>query len=72
MATQNPNDPPLRELKHEAVPGYLKAFIVAFAVMGIYLAIILITSPGPAKGHDKSGTPETHAKPGTSTDGTQS
>ena len=77
MATQNPNDPPLRELKHEAVPGYLNAFIVAFAVMGIYLAIILITSPGPAKGHDKSGhdksgTPETHAKPGTSTDGTQS
>ena len=51
MATPPTNDSPLHELKHDAVPGYITAFIIAFAVMGIYLAIILITSPGPAKAH---------------------
>lgn len=50
-----PIDKPLKELKHDAVPGYLKAFIIAFAVMGLYLAVILVSSPGSAKGHDKSG-----------------
>ena len=51
MATHNNSDEPLKELKHDAVPGYLKAFVIAFAVMGLYLAILLITTPGPAKGH---------------------
>ena len=47
----NNGDEPLHELKHEAVPGYMRAFIIAFAVMMIYLAVILVSSPGPAKGH---------------------
>lgn len=53
----SPNDPPLQELKHDAVPGYFSAFIVALVVMGLYLAFILISSPGPAKGHAKDGAP---------------
>lgn len=60
----SPIDKPLQELKHDAVPGYLKAFIIAFAAMGIYLAFILISSPGSAKGHDKSGTHAGGSKPG--------
>jgi hypothetical protein len=47
-------DTPLQELKHDAVPGYLKAFFIAFAAMGLYLAVILISSPGSAKAPDKS------------------
>lgn len=50
-------DEPLQELKHDAVPGYPKAFAIAFATMGLYLALILISSPGPAKsdhGYGKS------------------
>ena len=54
MASHDPKDAPLQELKHDAVPGYLRAFIAAFVIMGVYLAIILITSPGPAKGHGGS------------------
>lgn len=53
MAIHSPDDGPLQELKHDAVPGYLKAFAIAFATMGLYLAIILISSPGSAKA-DKS------------------
>ena len=55
---------PLKELKHDAVPGYFKAFCIAFAAMGIYLAIILISSPGSAKkDYDKSkGKTEAGAK----------
>ena len=62
--TSSPNDSPLQELKHDAVPGYLKAFIVAFAVMGIYLAIILISSPGSAKTYKKAEAAAGEAKPG--------
>ncbi len=63
MASHPPDDGPLQELKHDAVPGYLKAFTIAFAVMGLYLALVLISSPGPAKGdkyHDKGegGSPK--------------
>jgi mannose/fructose/N-acetylgalactosamine-specific phosphotransferase system component IIC len=50
-------------LKHDAVPGYLKAFTIAFAIMGIYLAVILISSPGHAKKHgygDKDHARETN------------
>lgn len=42
---------PLHELKHDAVPGYPKAFAIAFAAMALYLLLILLTSPGPAEGH---------------------
>ena len=55
------NNTPLKELKHDAVPGYLRAFIIAFAAMGLYLAFILVSSPGSAK--DKHGT-HNKAKPG--------
>ncbi|MGI9239392.1 MAG: hypothetical protein ACR2RV_01245 [Verrucomicrobiales bacterium] len=63
MANRTPDDTPLQELKHEAVPGYLRAFTIAFAVMGVYLAIILISSPGPAEKHDKPGAHATAAEP---------
>ena len=54
------DDTPIKQLQHEAVPGYLAAFVVAIAVMGLYLTIILISSPGSAKkkGYDKAATPE--------------
>lgn len=52
-----PGDQELRELKHEPVPGYGKAFAIAFAIMAIYLAIILISSPGPATGHGLGDSP---------------
>ena len=65
MAHQAPTDTPLKELKHDAVPGYLQAFAIAFMVMGVYLAIILITSPGSAKkDYHKSGKPAGEAKSG--------
>lgn len=63
MASSSPHDSPLQELKHDAVPGYLPAFIAAFVAMGLYLAFILISSPGPAKGHDKPHAPADQAKP---------
>ncbi len=44
----------LRELKHEAKPGYGRIFAIVFAVLGLYLALILISSPGPAKSHGHS------------------
>lgn len=53
-------DEPLQELKHDAVPGYPRAFAIAFATMGLYLALILVTSPGPAKhghGYEKDHHP---------------
>lgn len=57
MASHSTDDGPLQELKHDAVPGYIKAITIAFAVMASYLAIILISSPGPAKGHGHHGDP---------------
>ena len=63
MATLPTDGTPLKELKHDAVPGYFKAFIIAFAVMGIYLAIILISSPGSAKEKEKSEPAAKEAKP---------
>lgn len=47
---------PLQELKHDPVPGYRKSFAIVFTVLGLYLALILISSPGQVeydKGHDK-------------------
>ena len=52
MPSHSPTDEPLQELKHDAVPGYLRAFVIAFVVMGLYLAVLLIVSPGPAKKYD--------------------
>jgi len=51
MSAPANSDQPLQELKHDAVPGYMKAFLIAFAVMGIYLLVILISSPGQVDGH---------------------
>ena len=61
MANLPTDGKPLKELKHEAVPGYLMAFSIAFATMGIYLAIILISSPGSAK-EKKPSKPATETK----------
>ena len=49
MHSQHDSDHPLRELKHEAVPGYRTAFAIALVGMAIYLAVILYTSPGQVK-----------------------
>lgn len=49
--TPQTDDETIQELKHDTVPGYPKAFLIACGVMIAYLAIILLTSPGPAKGH---------------------
>jgi len=46
----HPASDDLQELKHEARPGYGRIFAIAFLVMGLYLALILLSSPGPA-GH---------------------
>jgi len=48
------DDEPLQELKHDAVPGYFRAFLIAFTAMTIYLAVILVSSPGPASGHHEA------------------
>ena len=60
MASHSNSDEPLQELKHDAVPGYLKAFTIAFAIMGIYLAVILISSPGHAKKHGHGDKDHAH------------
>jgi len=36
----------LPELKHDARPGYGRVFVIAFAAMALYLAFILLSSPG--------------------------
>ncbi|MEM7600501.1 MAG: hypothetical protein AAF357_03685 [Verrucomicrobiota bacterium] len=51
MPDETDSDRPVEELKHDAVPGYLKIFLAAFLVMGIYLACALVTSYGPTKGY---------------------
>lgn len=63
MASSSPNDTPLQELKHDAVPGYFAAFVIAFVAMGLYLAFILVSSPGSAKAYPKNDTPGSQAKP---------
>ena len=46
------------ELKHAPVPGYPRAFAIAFGVMALYLALILVSSPGKADKHGKkTGAP---------------
>lgn len=42
---------PLTELKHDAVPGYPRAFLICFVAMALYLLLILVSSPGPAAPH---------------------
>ena len=34
----------LKELHHEAVPGYRKIFIIVFVVFIVYLALILVNT----------------------------
>ena len=50
MASSN-GDQKLYELKHDPKPGYGMAFAISFAVMALYLALILVSSHGPAKSH---------------------
>ncbi len=51
-----------RELKHDAKPGYGRVFAIVFAILGLYLGFILISSPGPAKshGHSEDGASSAH------------
>ncbi len=46
---QSSNNAPLKEFKHAAVPGYFTIFMIVFVALGLYLAVILISSPGSAK-----------------------
>lgn len=57
MASHQPSDQPLQELKHDAVPGYPVIFTICFAVMSLYLGFILYSSPGQAEHghHDHKG-----------------
>ena len=68
MATSPDSETPIQELKHDAVPGYPKGFAIAIAIAGLYLAIILISSPGKVdhghKGYGDSNA-EKHAKTAT-------
>ena len=53
---ESPDNEPLQELKHDPVPGYPRVFWIAFLIMGLYLLLILVSSPGPAaKGHGGDG-----------------
>ncbi len=36
---------PIKELKHEAWPGYRTAFNITFAVFTIYLIIVILSAP---------------------------
>ena len=44
---------PLQELKHSPWPGYRTAFIITFAALTVYLAIIILSAPdgGSVGGH---------------------
>jgi hypothetical protein len=63
MADPISNRDLIEQIKHETVPGYPRVFAVASAAMGLYLAAILISSPGKVKygdNHtDKHGKPVT-------------
>jgi hypothetical protein len=43
------SDPVLQELRHEPVPGFARPFLIVAAVAIVYLALILVTSPGKVK-----------------------
>ncbi|MEP4079165.1 hypothetical protein [Haloferula sp.] len=53
MSSPSSDGQELHELKHEAVPGYMKVFVIGFALMAIYLAVILASSPGKVEYHKK-------------------
>lgn len=57
------SDEPLQSLHHAAVPGYRLVFAIAFGVMALYLAAIMISSPGASKQHHNSHPTETKATP---------
>lgn len=63
--------PVLQELRHEPVPGFTRPFLIVAAVAIVYLALILVTSPGKVKKDygKKDATPtqssdtDAHAQP---------
>ena len=63
--------PVLQELRHEPVPGFARPFLIVAAVAIVYLALILVTSPGKVKKDygKKDATPtqssdtDSHAQP---------
>ncbi len=61
MASSSNSDQPVQELKHDPVPGYPKIFGIALAAAALYLAIILISSPGKVK-YDHKGHGDSHAE----------
>lgn len=64
-------EPVLQELRHEPVPGFARPFLIVAAVAIVYLALILVTSPGKVKKDHgkKDATPtqssdtDAHAQP---------
>lgn len=55
MTTES-NQEPLQELKHSAVGAYPLVFLVVTAALGIYLGVVLYSSPGKIKKADKYKT----------------
>ena len=59
------SEEPFQTLQHEAEPGYRFAFLVAFGVLGLYLAAILVSSPGPASHSHKKPAATSPTAPST-------
>ena len=56
-----PTEEELKVLSHDPWPGYKKAFMIAFAILTIYLGIILLSSPdGGHMGHHGSHGDDAH------------
>ncbi len=50
---QHDPDEEIKVLPHEPWPGYRKAFLITFALLSIYLIIIILSAPdgGSVGGH---------------------
>lgn len=59
MPSHPPSNETPAEVTYEAVPGYPKIFLIALGVMALYLAIILVSSPGTVDHYGKKGK-DTH------------
>jgi len=57
------SEEPLHSLHHAAVPGYRLAFAIALGVMALYLAAVLVSSPGRAGHHHEEHSVESPATP---------
>ncbi len=56
MRSGQPSSSSADVLKHEPVPGFRRVFLIAVTVMGLYLAVILLGSPGKVEHHGDHGS----------------